>query len=402
MRYLKSINDLGFKYDHLIGTGGIGSGIFFSLFENHTIGRNESRAGKLLPNKDYCKLHIIIHYLASLLGTIDERFKIFPIGKIGGDTVGYSLFEEMKSLGISMENVKRFLDCSTLFSVCFQYPDFTGGNISSSNSASSKLSNVDITSFFNGFKESKEKEIILSLPEVPIEPRLKLLEIGRSRGSFNVCSVSSSEIKEFNLKNGFENIDLFAINIDEARTIASLYETEKANCLKSDSKIKISKSDDYFGEIIKNTHSLKCFRKNNNSDLLNILKSCINYLIGKNPEMMIAVTDGPNGSYGYYKGNFKYAPVIEVEVKATGGAGDAFLAGIIVGLCCGLTFLKENKEDIYPNTVLGSALDLGALLASLSVTSNDAINHEINAVFIKEFIKKNNIIFDSNFKMIFR
>ena len=402
MRYLKSINDLGFSYDHLIGTGGIGSGIFFNLFENHTLGRNESRAGKLLPNKDYCKLHIITHYLASLLGTIENRFKIFPIGKIGDDAIGDSLFEEMKSLGMSMENVKRLSDYSTLFSVCFQYPDFTGGNITSSNSASSKLSKADITSFFNKFKEAQEKEIILCVPEVPIEPRLKLLEMGRSRGSFNVCSVSSSEIKEFNLKSGFENIDLFAINIDESRTIASLHETEKRICLKSNGKAKINKTDNYLSEIIKNIDSLKCFSKNNSSDLQNILKSCINYLIGKNPDMMIAITDGPNGSYGYYKGNFKYAPVIDIEVKATGGAGDAFLAGIIAGLCCGLSFLKENKEDIYPDTVLGSALDLGALLASLSVTSNDAINHEINAVFIKEFIKKNNIVFDSYFKSIFR
>ena len=55
-------------YNRLVGIGGIGTGIFFALEGDHTLGRNESRAGRLLDVRDYCKLHIVIHYVAKLLG----------------------------------------------------------------------------------------------------------------------------------------------------------------------------------------------------------------------------------------------------------------------------------------------------------------------------------------------
>ena len=51
----------------VIGTGGIGGGMFFAIDGNETLGRNESRGGKFLDSKDYCKLHIIAHYIAVLL-----------------------------------------------------------------------------------------------------------------------------------------------------------------------------------------------------------------------------------------------------------------------------------------------------------------------------------------------
>ena len=55
-------------YHKIVGVGGIGSGIFFALEGNHTLGRNESRTATLLPVRDYCKLHIVLHYVAKLLG----------------------------------------------------------------------------------------------------------------------------------------------------------------------------------------------------------------------------------------------------------------------------------------------------------------------------------------------
>ena len=55
-------------YRRMIAIGGIGSGIFFALDGNHTLGRDESRLGRLLDIRDYCKLHIISHYVARLLG----------------------------------------------------------------------------------------------------------------------------------------------------------------------------------------------------------------------------------------------------------------------------------------------------------------------------------------------
>ena len=67
-------------YQQLIGVGGLGTGIFFALEGNHTLGRNESRPGQLLDVRDYCKLHIVIHYIAKLLGAQpnSSSFHVFP------------------------------------------------------------------------------------------------------------------------------------------------------------------------------------------------------------------------------------------------------------------------------------------------------------------------------------
>ena len=60
------------RYDVVVGTGGIGSGIFLALEGNRTLGREESRPADLLDQRDYCKLHIVSHYVRRLLGP--DRF----------------------------------------------------------------------------------------------------------------------------------------------------------------------------------------------------------------------------------------------------------------------------------------------------------------------------------------
>ena len=42
--------------------------MFFALDGNHTLGREESRSGHFLDRRDYCKLHIVSHYVCRLLG----------------------------------------------------------------------------------------------------------------------------------------------------------------------------------------------------------------------------------------------------------------------------------------------------------------------------------------------
>ncbi|MDB4866389.1 MAG: carbohydrate kinase family protein [Cohnella sp.] len=66
--YFQPADDHGYRYSRLIATGGIGSGMVFRLESNHTLGRNESRPGELMPYKDYCKNHIITHYITVMLG----------------------------------------------------------------------------------------------------------------------------------------------------------------------------------------------------------------------------------------------------------------------------------------------------------------------------------------------
>ena len=43
------------KYDYVVGTGGIGSGILFRFSDNITLGRNESRLAELMDVRDFCK-----------------------------------------------------------------------------------------------------------------------------------------------------------------------------------------------------------------------------------------------------------------------------------------------------------------------------------------------------------
>src|SRR5712671_4897082 len=121
---LQPVSQAGLLFNHIIGTGGIGSGIFLSMSGNHTLGRNESRMATLLPYKDFCKQHIIMHYVSVLLGAKrNGEFQSFPIGKVGNDDMGKILIEHIKASGMESEFITMVDDCSTLFSVCFQYPD---------------------------------------------------------------------------------------------------------------------------------------------------------------------------------------------------------------------------------------------------------------------------------------
>src|SRR5258706_6712220 len=225
MSCLKPIGSSGLLYDHIVGTGGIGSGIFFSMSGNHTLGRNESRLATLLPYKDFCKQHIIMHYIAVLLGAkINGDFQSFPIGKVGNDDIGKNLIEMMKAVGMDTKSVTINEQCSTLFSVCFQYPDKSGGNMTTENGASNNVSPADISSFFQQFELTGDNEIILAAPEVPLETRITLLEYGRQRGSLNVASVSSAEVSDFENLHGFEITDILSINIDEAQSIVQTFD----------------------------------------------------------------------------------------------------------------------------------------------------------------------------------
>ncbi|MBN9382665.1 MAG: carbohydrate kinase family protein [Chitinophagaceae bacterium] len=331
MRRLQPIYPSGFLFDHIIATGGIGSGMFFSLSDDHTLGRNESRMATLLPYKDFCKQHIIMHYISVLLGAGEQGgFQSYPIGKVGDDEIGRSLIEKIKKAGMNSSAVSVAPGAATLFSVCFQYPDKTGGNITTENSASNKVSPEDIDAFFTTVHPVKNKEIILAVPEVPLAARVRLLEYGRQRGSLNVSSVLSSEIDSFKEQKGFHLTDILFVNIDEAEHIA-------------------------------------------NSTQKDIVNNCINTLKNLNPSISIIITDGPNGSYTWTDNHLSHTPAIKVHAISTAGAGDAFLAGTLTGLCCGLP--------------LDKSVNIGTLLAAWSVTSADTIHPDTNAQTLFNFIQ---------------
>jgi sugar/nucleoside kinase (ribokinase family) len=347
MTSLQPILPGGFKYDHIVGTGGIGSGMFFSIKGNETLGREESRMAALLPYRDYCKQHIIMHYVAVLLGAkANGRFQSYPIGKIGNDDTGSNLKNMMQNAGMTTDHIKVSSDRATLFSICFQYPDHTGGNITTSESASSDVLPADIDNFFSDSSIITDNEIILAVPEVPVETRIRLLQYGKDRGSLNVAAVQSAEIQAFRTLNGFLLTDYLFINLDEARKIAEVDESTGPET---------------------------------------VVLTAITHLVAINPSLTVFVTCGAAGVYCYAKKHLEYFPSVGVEVVSTAGAGDAFLAGTIAGLCCGLPLFKKNKETAH---VMNTATELGILVASLSVTSQDTIHAGLNKDLLLDFIKE--------------
>jgi sugar/nucleoside kinase (ribokinase family) len=342
MSGLRPIQQRGYLYKKIVGTGGIGSGLHFSLTGNETLGRNESRLGTLLPFKDYCKQHIILHYIAVLLDAQGRSFAVHPIGKVGNDDAGLALLQQMSSVGMNTRHVNVVDDKRTLFSVCFEYHDKSGGNITTDNSASNMVDASDIDKYFSS-DDDADSEIILAVPEVPVEARIRLLEWGRRRNALNVASVLSAEVREFAEAGGFANTDLLSINIDEAENIVSA-------------------------------------RAANGGDIVN---SCVDQLTRYNSSISVLITEGAKGVHCFSEGRLTHYPVVPVNVVSTAGAGDALLAGTICGLCCGLA-LNSGAGEV-------SAVQVGSLVAALSVTSPDTINESINPSALREFAASRNI-----------
>lgn len=364
MHRLKAPGSAGYAYDRVVGTGGIGAGMFFLLEGNQTLGRNESRAATLLPYRDFCKMHIIMHYISVLLGAGETSdFKTYPIGRIGNDEAGAALRDMMMHAGMEVSHVSTSPSRSTLFSACFHYPDHSGGNITTQTSASAELSAADISSFFEAFHADTGREIILAVPEVGIPARIQLLECGRQRGSMNVASVLSGEVQEFFRKGAFALVDVLAVNIDEAGSIAGI------------SPEGVPTED--------------------------VVRSCIARLQRINPGITILITAGAKGCYYAGGDRLAFTPAPEVAVMSTAGAGDAFIAGYIVGLCCGLPHTKRHQDVYFSETPLESAVELGVLLAALSVTSSDTIHLDADASVLYRFSVRNNFKLGNEFLQMF-
>src|SRR5665647_123955 len=194
------------RFDQLIATGGIGLGILFETNNNRLLDRNESRLAVLKDAKDYCKQHIILHYIASVLS---NELHVYAIGMVGEDDSGIRLIKKMQSVGINTEMVGQTSTLPTMFSVCFQYSDKCVCNITTSNSACKLVT----PQYIHQNIEAKQliitdRTLILAVPEVSVETRLALLNEGKSHLAFCVASILCDEAKEFINGGGIELCDL--------------------------------------------------------------------------------------------------------------------------------------------------------------------------------------------------
>jgi len=305
-------------------TGGIGSGRFFLLSGNQTLGREESRGGRFLDRRDYCKGHIVSHYLKALLG---GALEVQLVGAVGEDTAGEELVREMEAAGIGLRSVRRVAGAPTLFSFCFLYPDGSGGNMTTEDSASASVSPEDMDRAEESFAANRGAGVAVALPEVPLAARRRLLDLGTRHGFTRGASFTSREMSEVAASRDLERVDLLGANIDEARALLRAL-AEEAPGAAADVVAAL-------GEEARSRH------------------------LG----LSLLVTAGAGGSYICDGGRLYHEPALPVEVKTTAGAGDALLAGAVAGLAAGLTLREAHR--------------LGVLLAAASVLSPHTINTEI-------------------------
>lgn len=324
-----------------IGIGGIGGGMVYALQGSHELGRNESRLGELLDCRDYGKLHIVCHYLARLMGSCagSDGFQVMPVGVVGDDATGRQLLNEMRETGIDARLVRTDPARQTLFSVCFMYPDGSGGNITSSNSAAATVNMDDLNAVLPYMKDAGAQGIALCVPEVPLELRREFLTLASKCGNYRVSSFVLGEIQEAQKMGMLSLTDLLALNQEEASLL--------------------------FGN-----GGIPA------SDKSQVVDHAARFTADR-PGLRLIISAGPKGAYGFECGGFQLCPSPVLQPKSTAGAGDALLAGVLCGLASGLPFITPGDcGGSFSGRTLRTALDLGILNASLSVTSAHTIHPE--------------------------
>jgi len=330
-------------YRTLIGVGGIGTGCFFALEGEQTLGRNESRPGRLLDVRDYCKLHIISHYVSKLLGAGKSDFQVFPIGRVGADAPGRQVMEEMAGVGMDTQFVHSSEGKPTLFSVCFQYPDGCGGNITTSNSAAAEVCEADVDAAREILVSQGKTAIALAAPEVPLEARRRLLDRATETRAFRVASFVASEITAAREMGMFERLDLVSLNESEASQLVGHPFSPEAT--------------------------------------ENFVRSCQDFVRKRLPKLQMVLSVGSLGAYGISSDVWNFCPAPKVNVASTAGAGDALLGGILTGFAAGLPLLKSDKRE----GVVETALDIGVLLGSYKCQSPHTIHPDADFAALLSF-----------------
>jgi sugar/nucleoside kinase (ribokinase family) len=323
----------------IVGTGGIGTGVFYRLEGNHAIGREESRRAHRLDRRDACKQHIILHYLAVLLRDLSRPVKVVPIGAVGADEEGRALCAEMAAAGMRVDHVLQLSGTTTLSAVCFLFPDGSGGNFTESDSACERVTPAVIDRAWKALRPPQGRTMVLAAPEVPLEARHRLLERGRSAGAFNVASLVTAEVAPAMRQKFLDLVDLLALNRDEAAALARVPASSGSGV---------------------------------------IADACARRLARRHPGLRLTVTVGPDGAFGVCGGQVRHFPALPAKVVNTAGAGDAFLSGVMLGEVLGLPFLDGDA----------SCLHLGCALGSLKVTGSHTIHSGINLASLRQFLRQ--------------
>jgi sugar/nucleoside kinase (ribokinase family) len=268
------------------------------------------------------------------------------------------MIKEMAVVGMDTQYVDILQDKPTLLSVCFQYPDGSGGNVTTSKSAASALTPSDVDRCTELLAAGDSRSIALAAPEVPIETRDHLLKLADRHHAFRAASFTSSEIQMASREGMLSHVDLMAMNEDEAGMLIG-----------------------------------KTFDAANPQAFLD---RCADTLRAYQPHIQIIVSVGKQGAFAFADGTWDYCPAANVPVVSTAGAGDALLAGILSALAVGIPFIRPGPgRASFSDRPLESALDFGALLAAYTVTSPHTIHPDVNLETLLSFGHKLCITFSS-------
>jgi sugar/nucleoside kinase (ribokinase family) len=321
----------------IVATGGLGSGCIYRLEQNHDLTREESRPAHRLPSKDACKQQIILHYMARMLRRTAHPPGIHAIGAVGKDSAGEAVLREMAENGIETSGIRTDEDHPTLFSVCWQFPDGAGGNLTESRSASHKVTTADITRHAEPvLREHGRSTLVIAAPEVPLSARRELLRLGRAHGALTSASFVSSELIDGQCEEILPLVDVLAINHDEAAAL------------------------------------LRAKPGRTGAELLHDVVECL----GPHPEKRIIwLTLGCEGAWVWTHGKAEYVPAIPVAALNTAGAGDASFAGLLSGIAMGFPVLGSPR----------SAGKMGALFGAFSVMSIDTLRYDFSRTGLAAF-----------------
>lgn len=278
----------------IVGTGGIGSGMALALIGDRDLGREESRPVHRIDARDYCKLHIVFHYLQRLVG---DATLVLPIGRVGEDPTGRGLLREMEDVGLPLRYIAHTRRAPTLYSVAFTYPNGNGGNLTTADSASSMVGTDDVRAAEAELRSLGGPGIAVALPEVPIPARVELLRMGAELGHLRVASLVPGEVDDPGLDALLRQVDLLAVNAAEAAALGGGGAADDGGALVQRT---LDAVQDRTGRAIR-----------------------------------LVVTGGARGSWAWDGEAVSHAPAILRPVRSTAGAGDAHLAGIVTGLAAG-------------------------------------------------------------------
>lgn len=335
---------MSLRFDKVVGTGGIGTGLLFHSLSNDTLGRSESRLVELSDARDCCKLHIVFHYVSTLLS---PDTAVYPIGCVGNDMYGKRLLMEMRQAGMDTSCVKTDESLPTVISICLQYPDKEGCNFTAANGAGMRVTTEYVDDCVQRLAVDA-RTIVAAIPEVSVDSRVALLAAGRKSGAFCVLSVPVSEAAAFEKAEAYRYCDLLAVNEEEARAIA---------------------------------HAT--------GGSAEVAEKLCERLARFNDKILLLMTCGKEGAISVSDGHVEYVPSLPAQTVNTTGAGDACLGGTLAGLALGLPFQKGDNDRRFGETRITSAAELGTLCAGMAIESEDSIALHVNRNSILDRIRQN-------------